>query len=78
MMITVYAATLGDMSTVMREHLKGVITTGIAPGSDGRTTPATSPSSSDDPPTRGNLLSRVWRFPARLSARPKAAAGGTC
>jgi|SRR5215216_1298281 len=67
-----------EVKRLIESAIEGAITTRVVPGSDGRTTPATSPSSSDDQDTRGNLLSRAWRFPAKLATRPKAAACATC
>ena len=67
-----------DVMRVSESHFDGAITTGIVPESAGRTTPATSPTSSDILTARGNLLSRAWRLPARLAMRPKVAACSTC
>ena len=67
-----------DAMRITESLLEGAVTTGSAPKSAGRTTPATSPTSSDTLIARGSLLSRAWRIPARLVMRPKVAARATC
>ena len=73
-----FGLVLFDMTKRMQTQLDGAVTTGIVPGSDGRTTPAALPSSSDDRDSCGSLLARAWRLPARFATRPEAAPRGTC
>jgi hypothetical protein len=71
-------AALVAVSNLMRERLRGAMTTGIVPESDRWATPATSTTPTDAPTARGTLLSRVWRFAAGHATRPKVANGSSC
>jgi hypothetical protein len=64
-----YSVALIAVSSTMREHMDGAITSGIVPERQSRPLPVAFPDGSGP---RGSLLARAWRFVNRPAARPKA------